>query len=421
MISNIQAEHVQLEVFIVLLFLFSVFVILIVLRNNKLKLDKNKYEFEKEKNALLKHYEYLSKYLNDIILLTDDNGNIKVANEKAFSVYGYSQDELYSLPAKFLRIPELREEFDELKKWVNSEVGTIYETTHIKKNGERFPAEVSLRSFQIEGSMFLQAIIRDITERKKVEEELIKAKEKAEEINKLKSNFLANMSHELRTPLIGILGYAELIINDSFDNDLKEKVGVIYKSGKKLNETLNAILDLSKIESEKVYIKYEKFNLGEIIKESVMLYKTLAEDKNLEIKYSSGTNGLLVELDKKMFSKVINNLLSNAIKYTNQGEVIISTTNNNGVLKIEVKDTGIGIPEDKLDIIFKPFRQVSEGYNRRFDGTGLGLTITKMLVELMNGRIYFESTHEEGSNFIIEFPVYADQNKDHYLLNVEKV
>ena len=244
--------------------------------------------------------------------------------------------------------------------------------------------------------------------------ELIRAKEKAEEVSKVKSNFLSNMSHELRTPLIGILGYAEMIINDTDDNDLKEKVGVIYKSGKKLNETLNALLDLSKIESENIDVTYEKFNLGDVIKESIILYKALTEEKKLALNYSSGTNGLMVELDKKKLNKVLNNLLSNAIRYTKEGDITVSTSCLSGKIKIEVKDTGIGIPEDKLDLIFKPFRQVSEGYNRTFEGTGLGLTITRMLVELMDGLIKVESTHGQGSKFTVELPVYSEKHKANF-------
>ena len=259
------------------------------------------------------------------------------------------------------------------------------------------------------------AVKEDITEKKKMFEEIVASKEKAEEMNRLKTMFLANMSHEVRTPLIGILGYAEMIIEDSKDPELKEKAGVIYKSGKKLNETLDAILDLSKIEADKIDMELEKFSLTEVIEESVILYKTFAEDKHLTINFAAGTNGLLVELDKKMLTKILNNLLSNAIKYTNEGGITISTTYNYGRINIEVEDTGIGIPDDKIDLIFKPFRQVSEGYNRKFEGTGLGLTITKMLVEKMNGIIYLESKFGMGSKFTVEFPVQLDLQDKNFI------
>ncbi|RPI76303.1 MAG: response regulator [Ignavibacteriales bacterium] len=189
-------------------------------------------------------------------------------------------------------------------------------------------------------------------------------------------------------------------------------MGEIYKSGKKLNETLDTILDISKIEAEKVNVVYERFNLGETIKESIVLYKVLAEEKGIEIKYTAGTNGLLVELDKKILSKIINNLLSNAVKYTSEGEITVSTYCNNAEVKIEIEDTGVGIPEDKLKTVFEPFRQASEGYNRRFGGTGLGLTITKILVEMMNGRIHLESQFGKGSKITIELPVYSSGSCD---------
>jgi PAS domain S-box-containing protein len=525
-------------IIIILLLLFSVSALLIIVswRINKLKFYKKEYESEKEKNVLLKHYDYLSKYANDIIILLDDKGIIRQANEKALKIYGYTQEEFYGQSGKILRPAELQNEYDEIIRQIYREEGTVYETIHQKKNGERFFVEISVRPFCIEESTYLQSIIRDITVRKNAEEallkseahlrtllhtipdlvwlkdvngvflacntifehllgakeadiigkndydfvnreladffrerdrkaieagmpirneewvtfggdghrallettktpmydakgtligvlgighditkrkseekELIDAKEKAEELNRLKTNFLANMSHEVRTPLIGILGYSEMILDENYDTELKEKVGVIYKSGKKLNETLDTILDITKIEAEKVDLIFEKFNLGELINETVMLYKVLADEKGVELKYSPGTNGLMVELDKRFLTKILNNLLSNAIKFTYEGEVTVSTYCNDRKVKIEVEDTGIGIPLDKLNIVFEPFRQVSEGYNRQFEGTGLGLTITKMLVERMDGQIFLKSRQGTGSKFTIEFPIYLNQ------------
>jgi PAS domain S-box-containing protein len=532
-----QADLYIKTIIIILLLLFSISALLIIvsLRTNKLKFYKKEYEFEKQKNILLKHYDYLSKYANDIIILVDDKGIIRQANEKALKIYGYTQEEFYGQSGKILRPAELQNEYDEIIRQIYREEGTVYETIHQKKNGERFFVEISVRPFCIEESTYLQSIIRDITVRKNAEEallkseahlrtllhtipdlvwlkdvngvflacntifehllgakeadiigkndydfvnreladffrerdrkaieagmpirneewvtfagdghrallettktpmydakgtligvlgighditkrkseekELIEAKEKAEELNRLKTNFLANMSHEVRTPLIGILGYSEMILDENYDTELKEKIGVIYKSGKKLNETLDTILDITKIEAEKVDVIFEKFNLGELINETVMLYKILADEKGVELKYSPGTNGLMIELDKRFLTKILNNLLSNAIKFTYEGEVTVSTYCNDRKVKIEVEDTGIGIPLDKLNVVFEPFRQVSEGYNRRFEGTGLGLTITKMLVERMGGQIFLESTYGTGTKFTIEFPIYMN-------------
>ncbi len=527
--------------FIVLSLSLSVVLFIAIKRKSKISFYKKEYEFEKEKNMLLKHYDYLSKYANDIILLTDYHGNIKQANEKAIAAYGYTLNELYQMSARNLRPEEIRAEFDSLVNKLHGENGTVYETIHQRKDGKKFPVEISVRPFKIDDNVFLQAIIRDITERKKAEEtiwehslmldavaqsvaavdlqgkiiywnvaaeelygwqkneilgksllkvvpteirkiqlarvmkklyqgenwtgelnvtgrdrnkfpikitctpiydtnkeliafigisenlteqkrrekELLLSKEKAEELSKLKSSFLANMSHEIRTPLIGILGYAEMIMEENYDSELKEKISVIYKSGKKLNETLDTILDISRIEADKVDIKYEKFNLGDLVKESVTLYKVFAEEKSLALKYFGGTNGLQVELDRNILSKILNNLLSNAIKYTHTGEVIVSTSCNNRRLKIIIEDTGIGIPADKLNIIFEPFRQVSEGYNRKFEGTGLGLTITKMLVEMMSGSIELISEQGKGTQFTVEFPIYAFNGKDKKALESE--
>jgi len=512
----------------ILLLLFSVSALIIFLfwRNNKLKFFEREYEFEKEKNILLKHFDYISRYANDIIILLDHEGKIQEVNEKTLNVYGYSKKELVGKFGNILRPQKLKDEYHNILNQ-NIPGGIIYKTYHQKKNGETFPVEVSLRSFYIGESKHFQAIIRDITEREKAEKliqqhsimldsvgqsvmaadlqgniiywnkaseklfgwskdeiqskdifilifnfknkffslqiinelkngdnwsgeftairkdgtlfpnkityspvinsfnelaaivivsedlteskeretEILLAKQKAEELNNLKSTFLSNMSHELRTPLIGILGYAEMILDEEHDEELKEKVGIIYKSGKKLNETLDTILDISGIESSKVDIKNTYFNLNELINESVILYRGLAEEKGIALKYFSGTNGLMVEFDRRIFSKIINNLLSNAVKYTNDGEINISTNFDGEKIKIIVEDTGIGIPEDKMDIIFEPFRQVSEGFNRRFEGMGLGLSITKMFVEKFNGTIQLESNPDEGSRFTIELPL----------------
>ncbi|WP_348343936.1 PAS domain S-box protein [Ignavibacterium sp.] len=246
----------------------------------------------------------------------------------------------------------------------------------------------------------------DITERKRAEETILKAKEKAEEASRLKSNFLSNMSHELRTPLIGILGYSEIMMNELANSNYGEMASTIYQSGSRLLETLNMILTLSKVESEKVNLNLSDVSLTELVDEVRILFDSVARKKNIELKAVYPKEGLSIKSDAKILREIFNNLVNNAVKYTERGSVLIEVKRNEltGEIMIRVKDTGIGIPKDKLDIIFEEFRQASEGLARNFEGTGLGLSITKKFVQLLGGKIFVESQVGLGSTFTVVLP-----------------
>ncbi|GMU95049.1 MAG: hypothetical protein AMXMBFR50_05660 [Ignavibacterium album] len=246
----------------------------------------------------------------------------------------------------------------------------------------------------------------DITERKRAEEAIIKAKEKAEEASRLKSNFLSNMSHELRTPLIGILGYSEIMMNELANSGYGEMASTIYQSGSRLLETLNMILTLSKVESEKVNLNLTDVVLTELVDEVRILFDSVAKKKNIELKSIYPKEKLSIKSDPKILREILNNLVNNAVKYTEKGSVLIEVKRNEltGEIMVRVKDTGIGIPKDKLDIIFEEFRQASEGLDRNFEGTGLGLSITKKFVQLLGGKIFVESQVGIGSMFTVVLP-----------------
>ncbi len=252
-------------------------------------------------------------------------------------------------------------------------------------------------------------VLGNITERKNAEEEIIRAKEKAEEMNKLKSNFLANMSHELRTPLIGILGFADILREDLINDPREEYAQIIFDSGQRLKDTLNLILDLSKIESKGLEMTPENIELTKYIPDLVKVFKKAAEQKNIELIITSSTELLHCNLDKVLLDSIINNLMNNAIKYTQKGSITVSIEKSReqgkNTAEIQIADTGIGISKENLAIIFEPFRQVSEGLNRRFEGTGLGLTLVKKYVEQMSGSISVKSEPGAGSTFTITFPV----------------
>lgn len=253
--------------------------------------------------------------------------------------------------------------------------------------------------------------INKVLEAKVVERtaELQAAKEKAEESSKIKSHFMSLMSHELRTPMNGILGYAEILMSEVNVQEWKEYSEGIYSAGSMLKETLNSILNLARLESSENEINVVKSNIFNQIENIIKRFTILAARKNLNLQLVSEGNQFFALIDETMYDIIVSNLVSNAIKYTDRGSVEISaeikSENGKNFLITKIKDTGIGIPRDKFDLIFEEFRQVDEGQGRNFEGVGLGLTITKKYVKKLKGTISLESRLREGSTFIVELPV----------------
>lgn len=228
------------------------------------------------------------------------------------------------------------------------------------------------------------------------------------EMQELQSTFLDNMSHELRTPITVILGYAGILCDEIKDPELKEMAEIVLKSSNRLTETLNLLLDQSDIQSENLDVEFEKCNMAEKLKNLVNIFQPVANDKNLDITFTNNKEDIFCKLDNKMFEKVMDNIVSNAIKYTNSGHIGIKLDsyikNDKVFARIEITDTGIGIADEKQGMIFEAFRQVSEGMNRLYQGTGLGLSVTKKFIELLNGEISVKSRLNEGTKFTILLP-----------------
>lgn len=254
----------------------------------------------------------------------------------------------------------------------------------------------------------LGQIFASVIKKKEASEELIAARDRAEEASRVKSTFLANMSHEIRTPLNGILGFAELIQTEFEDPVIQRYSDIILSSGNRLLQTLSQILDLSRVESGKLDLVIESVNVDSAINEVISLFVPTARKKGLYIERQPGGFSLILRLDDQLFRNSLTNLISNAIKFTHQGGITISTgletINGQRFGTIRVADTGIGIPEKYFDSIFEDFKQVSEGVKRSYEGTGLGLSLTKRFVELSGGRIRVESIPGFGATFILSFP-----------------
>lgn len=253
------------------------------------------------------------------------------------------------------------------------------------------------------------ALVRNVSERKNYERQLTEERDKANQANRAKSEFLANMSHEIRTPMNAILGFSEALYHKIESPQHQKMLKSILGSGNLLLSLLNDILDLSKIEAGMMEISNQPVDLGNTIKEIKLLFLSKAEKKNIEINlYHSPDFPELLMLDEIRVKQVIFNLVGNAIKFTHTGYVNIKAafygSGNEGKLRIDVEDTGIGIPESQQQIIFESFRQQSGQSNRLYEGAGLGLAISKRLVEKMNGEISVRSTEGKGSEFTVIIP-----------------
>lgn len=250
-------------------------------------------------------------------------------------------------------------------------------------------------------------------ERLKLEADLTEAKEKAEEMNRIKTAFLANMSHELRTPLNGILGFSELLLEQTEDKRNREMINVINQSGLRLLATLNTILDFTTLEVKTLDIYYSHENLVKILKEIADHFFPEAEKKGIKLVYKPAKKEIGSFIAKSPLKKVVSHLISNAIKFTNKGSVTLSVTTTGSVFDsekiiISITDTGIGIPDEEVDHIFDEFRQASEGLTRKFEGTGLGLTISKKFIELLDGEIQVNSKLNKGTTFTVSIPIYKE-------------
>lgn len=552
--ATIILRNKNLLLFLLSLLLMLLFAVLFAFIHQKKSVEElNKFiTSDVSEKALLSHYQIITRYANDIILLMDQKGLIVEVNQQALRTYGYTRKEMVNQNVVLVFAPRSIRGMSKIVKAFESREGVIFEAVHRKKNGEEFPVEISARLIEISGETLIQNSIRDISEKNKIVEELefsqtllqkvfdsleeaiflinpierkienvnhaaikmfgyekeellnrgseilfgdtsrfelfikqsfsiyskqdfyeteltmqrkngevipvyfygkalidakkkfsliigvirdislikkteqtlIDAKNKAEEMNRLKSNFLSNMSHELRTPLISILGFAEIMSDSSEDTTIQDSSRNILQGGKRLLETLNLILQFSKIEAEKITISNKLIDVVSTVKTVTEKYKLFAAQKNLKLFFENYADECYTETDKEMFEEIISQLLNNALKFTEEGMVRVilnkDESDTEKYFTVEIADTGIGISSQYCSVIFDEFRQASEGVSRGYEGLGLGLTIVKRYTSLLNGTVNLKSEIDKGSSFLLRFPMIETGQPELFVPPMEK-
>jgi signal transduction histidine kinase/ActR/RegA family two-component response regulator len=239
-------------------------------------------------------------------------------------------------------------------------------------------------------------------ERLGYEIELVAARDHAEEMVRLKTAFLTNMSHEIRTPLTGIIGFAQ-ILGEEIGEEHGEFVNLIEQSGRRLLDTINSVLDLARLESNRMQVSLEPIDLVEEAKRSVKLLAPLAAKKDLWLKLDCKADEVWLELDSAGLDRIFNNLIGNAIKFTSDGGITVSVRQSADAVELSVQDTGIGMSDKFIPLLFEEFRQESSGADRSHEGSGMGLSITRKLVEIMGGTISVTSKKDVGTTFTVSF------------------
>jgi PAS domain S-box-containing protein len=507
--------------------------------NQRVRFYREKYEAELERMALVRHFDYILKYANDIILLVDDKFSVVEANDKALETYQYTRDEIIGQPLKKFIDSKAAQKLEKNFSRLDHMGYATFESRHKRRDGSVFPIEISARRVDIEGIKFYQAICRDITERKLAEEilreseerfrkifeesplciamtdkdmgiirannsycrllgyteeelfgmtykdftypddiqkdelailqlvsqkipihhtekrylkkdgtliwgsttvsiirnnngeiqfflvmveditskviasaELLAAKEKAEESDRLKTAFLHNVSHEIRTPMNAIMGFSTLLNDpDLSSSDRTQFTDIIRQSGNQLLSIINDIVDLASIETGQMKVNMRSININRALKSlcEQFSYKERAQKVKLVLKTPLKNNNAEIMTDGTKLVQILSNLINNALKFTPEGRIDIGYKLQDGFLEFSVRDTGIGIPPEYHSKVFERFYQVDNTVSRQYQGTGLGLSICKAYAELLGGRIWLESSPGNGTTFSFTIPYLKSQ------------
>ncbi|MCD4702472.1 MAG: PAS domain S-box protein [Candidatus Aegiribacteria sp.] len=367
-------------------------------------------------------FKAISESTQDAIIMMNNEKQISFVNSTACRMFGYSADEmmgedLHELIAPGKYIDSFRKGFESFRNSGEGIVlGRTLEIEARRKNGNIFPVELSVSSTKQHDGWHAIGIIKDITEKRNAEREIIAATEAAANASRTKSEFLANMSHEIRTPLNSIIGTLDLLTDTKPNEEQEYFIEFIRSSGNSLLELVNNILDISQMEAGKITLDIIPFNVRDSLNKVIDTLVPRAEKKGLALtcEISDDVPGYLSG-DPDKLQQIIVNLVGNSIKFTESGSIKVfaessEISGKKAVIRFSVLDTGIGIPPAKLESIFNSFSQADTSITRKFGGTGLGLTISKNLVHLMNGDITLDSQLDQGStfSFTAEFDIHHE-------------
>jgi PAS domain S-box-containing protein len=363
-------------------------------------------------------FRVLAEMLPEIVYEIDAEGRVLFVNRQGLEITGYTPEDFAGgLTAEALFVPEDRPRLKaNIGRVMRGEAIESHEYLAVSKDGRTFP--VLARSTPIlrgGRAVGVRGIVFDISDQKSAESELCQAKEAAEASNRAKSEFLANMSHEIRTPMNVIIGISGLLLDTSLTAEQRRHIEMIEEAGDLLLSLINDILDFSRIEAGQLTLELTPFDLHAALTEAVGLFTPQAQQKGLELEliYEPGTPSTVVG-DSGRIRQVLTNLIGNAIKFTDQGGIRVTAhckmqSPGHGTFHIAVRDTGIGIPEEKLGTVFEKFTQADTSTTRKYGGTGLGLAICSQLVRLMGGTIGAESEPGAGSAFWFTLPLPCTQ------------
>ncbi len=340
-------------------------------------------------------FRRLAEATSEGILLHRD-GDIVDVNRAFTDMTGYAREEIIGRA--------FREVLSESVRGEGSPTGAgetkgAYETVVVREDGSSFPAEVDERIVDVGDRPLRVVALQNVTERKRRETELLVAKEEAERMARLKSSLLNNMSHEFRTPITSILGYAELILENP-DTDPTRFARTIRRSGKRLSKTLRAVLDMAQLEAESLEVTGREVDVCALVRDVVAEHGDRAKEKDLAMKVTEA-DACVLTTDPKLLRQIVSNLVDNAVKFTPTGRVHVDLESWGAAVRIVVSDTGVGIDPSFRSHLFEPFTQESDGRTRTHEGVGLGLALTKRMLDLLGGTVEVESTKGEGTTVVV--------------------